>query len=163
MKKRISYGTRTDQALSLWVKLARANALMVKLSGKDIGRYGLTQPQFAVIELLGHLGPMKMNAIGEKMLVTGGNTTIVVDNLEKTGLVERARCLEDRRAIWIRLTEKGDELFQKIFPQHAGFVADAVSVLSHKEISELGALLKKFGMALQEKYADDLPQRHNTD
>ena len=154
--RKFTYGAKADDALSLWVKLARAHALMLKVSGRDISRCGLTQPQFAVIELLGHLGPMKMNMISAKMLVTGGNMTIVVDNLEKSGLVERARCLEDRRAIWIRLTRKGTAFFQKVFPPHADFVAEAMSVLSRKEVSELGALLKKFGLALQDKYPDDL-------
>jgi MarR family 2-MHQ and catechol resistance regulon transcriptional repressor len=154
--RQFTYGPKADEALSLWVKLARTHALMLKVSGRDISRYGLTQPQFAVIELLGHLGPMKMNTISTKMLVTGGNMTIVVDNLEKSGLVERARCLEDRRAIWIRLTKKGTAFFHKVFPQHADFVAEAMSVLSHKEIAALGALLKKFGLALQDKYPDAL-------
>ncbi len=151
-----SYGTKADQALGLWVKLARVHALMLRLSARDINRYGLTQPQFAVIESLGHLGPMKMKVLGAKMLVTGGNMTVVVDNLEKAGLVERARCLEDRRATWIRLTEKGDGLFKKIFPQHAECVAGALSVLTAKEAGELSRLLKKFGMGLQEKFPDQL-------
>ena len=152
-----TYGKKADQALALWVKLARAHGLMVKFSGRDISRYGLTQPQFAVIELLGHRGPMKISEIGVKMLVTGGNMTIVIDNLEKSGLVERARCLEDRRAIWIRLTEKGSSLFTETFPQHAEFVANALSVLTDKEIRELGMLLKKFGTGLQEKFSDHMP------
>jgi len=151
-----TYGTRADKALKLWVKLARVHALMLRYSARDISRYGLTQPQFAVIESLGHLGPMKMNALGAKMLVTGGNMTIVVDNLEKAGLVERARCLEDRRATWIRLTEKGDALFREIFPQHAICIAEALSVLTDKESAELSRLLKKFGLGLQEKFPDQL-------
>jgi MarR family transcriptional regulator, 2-MHQ and catechol-resistance regulon repressor len=151
-----TYGKKADQALALWVKLARAHGLMVKFSGRDISRYGLTQPQFAVVELLGHLGTMKISEIGAKMLVTGGNMTIVIDNLEKSGLVERTRCLEDRRAIRIRLTEKGNSLFTKTFPLHAQFVADAFSMLTDKEIRELAVLLKKFGTGLQDKYSDQL-------
>jgi MarR family transcriptional regulator, 2-MHQ and catechol-resistance regulon repressor len=151
-----TYGTKADRALGLWVKLARAHALLVKLTSRDISRYGLTPPQFAVIESLGHLGAMKINALSAKMLVTGGNMTIVIDNLEKSGLVERARCTEDRRVIWIRLTEKGEALFKKIFPQHAKFVTGLLEVLTEKEIAELSGLLKKFGTQLQEKCADQL-------
>jgi MarR family 2-MHQ and catechol resistance regulon transcriptional repressor len=152
----LTYGRKADQGLALWVKLARAHALMMKATDRDIHRYGLTQPQFAVVESLGHLGPMKINAIGAKMLVTGGNMTVVIDNLEKRGLVKRVRCAEDRRAIRIRLTEPGESLFKKIFPQHAEFVANALNVLTDKEIAELSALLKKFGLGLQEKFADRL-------
>lgn len=151
-----TYGKKADDALALWVKLARVHALMVRLTCRDINHRGLTQPQFAVIESLGHLGPMKMKTLGAKMLVTGGNMTVVVDNLEKTGLVERVRCLEDRRATWIRLTEKGDALFKAIFPEHAEFVAGTLDVLTEKDVKELSRLLKKFGLALQEKYAEQL-------
>jgi MarR family transcriptional regulator, 2-MHQ and catechol-resistance regulon repressor len=150
------YGTKADRALALWVKLARAHALMLKLSARDIARYGLTQPQFAVIEALGHLGPMKISVLGAKMLVTGGNMTIVVDNLEKTGLVRRVRCTDDRRATTISLTEKGEAVFREIFPQHAEFVAGTLTVLTDAEIETLSALLKKFGLRLQEKFAHQL-------
>jgi MarR family transcriptional regulator, 2-MHQ and catechol-resistance regulon repressor len=150
------YGKKADAALALWVKLARAHALMLRLSARDISRYGLTQPQFAVIEALGHLGPMKISALGAKMLVTGGNMTIVIDNLEKSGLVQRVRCTDDRRATTISLTEKGTELFQDIFPQHARYVAETLTVLSVEEINELSALLKKFGLRLQEKLTSQL-------
>lgn len=150
------YGTKADKALALWVKLARAHSLMLRLSARDISRYGLTQPQFAVIEALGHLGPMKISALGAKMLVTGGNMTIVIDNLEKSGLVQRVRCLDDRRATTISLTEKGSALFDEVFPQHAAFVAEALSVLTVEEISTLSALLKKFGLRLQDKFTDQL-------
>ncbi|MGE5314783.1 MAG: MarR family winged helix-turn-helix transcriptional regulator [Acidobacteriota bacterium] len=150
------YGKKADHALALWVKLARTHSLMLRLSARDISRYGLTQPQFAVIEALGHLGPMKISVLGAKMLVTGGNMTIVIDNLEKSGLVQRVRCIDDRRATTISLTEKGEELFSSIFPQHAEFVADTLSVLTDKEIEELSALLKKLGLKLQETFAHQL-------
>jgi MarR family 2-MHQ and catechol resistance regulon transcriptional repressor len=122
LKTTKKYGKKADLALGLWVKLARASSTFSRLTGLDIQRYGLTQPQFSVIEALGHLGPMKMGSFCSKMLTSGGNITVVIDNLEKDGLVERVPFPKDRRAITVRLTSKGEKLFNDIFSKHAQFV-----------------------------------------
>lgn len=75
--------------------------------------------------------------------------TVVVDNLEKRGLVERIHSSEDRRTVLVRLTRKGKKLFDEIFAQHAEYVGNLASVLTEREQGELGRLLKKLGMALK--------------
>ena len=152
MKTTKKYGKKADLALSLWVKLARASSTFSHLTNLDIQRYGLTQPQFSVIEALGHLGPMKMGSFCSKMLTSGGNITVVIDNLEKEGLVERIPFPKDRRATTVRLTSKGEKLFNDIFSKHAQFVTKVASVLDEEEQIQLSALLKKLGMALHEKF-----------
>ena len=150
MKTTMQYGDKADLALTLWVKLARASATFGRLTGKDIERYGLTQPQFSVLETLGHLGPMTIGDASKKMLVTGGCMTVIVDNLERDGLVERVRSTEDRRVIKVRLTPKGEKLFKNVFSQHAQVVERLASVLTTDEQLQLSHLLKKLGLALKE-------------
>lgn len=150
MKTTLQYGKEADLALSLWVKLARASSMFSKLSARDIERYGLTQPQFSVLEALGHLGPLTIGELGKKMLVTGGCMTVIIDNLERDGLVERVRSIEDRRVIKVGLTVKGDELFRRIFHQHATRITEFASVLTEDEQVQLSQLLKKLGTALKE-------------
>jgi MarR family 2-MHQ and catechol resistance regulon transcriptional repressor len=145
------YGPKTDRALRLWIKLARAAATFGALTHTDIRRYGLTPPQFSVLESLGHLGPMTHSELCKKQLVTGGNMTVVVDNLEEEGLVERMRSPKDRRQVVVRLTAKGQRLFREIFVQHAKHVTELASVLTEKEQEELGRLLKKLGVTLQQR------------
>ncbi len=152
MKTTKQYGKKIDMALSMWVKLARASDTMSMLTIRDIANYGLTGAQFGVIESLGHLGPMKVGELCVKNLRTGGNMTVVVDNLEKDGLVERQQMPGDRRAYVISLTEKGKKLFDRIFIQHAKYVSDLVhSSLSEEEINTLSSLLKQLGLSLSEK------------
>lgn len=145
------YGKKASLALNVWVKLARAFTTFNNLTQKDIRRYGLTQSQFGVIECLGHLGPMTTGELCKKYLVSGGNMTCVLDNLEAESLVERVRSRKDRRAIVVQLTAKGQKLFKQAFIQHAEFVAKIVSVLGEEEQQQLGELLKKLGLALQEQ------------
>ncbi|MBL1215224.1 MAG: MarR family transcriptional regulator [Ignavibacteriae bacterium] len=148
MIPKIDYGEKANLALDTWVKLARAYSSLNKKSLENIRAFGLTQPQFGVIEALGHLGPMKIGVLCAKMLVSGGNMTLVLDNLEKLGLIERVHSKEDRRAIVIQLTKKGDSLFKKIFSNHAVFISELMGVLDEKEQKELGKLLKKLGKGI---------------
>ncbi|MEW5798383.1 MAG: MarR family transcriptional regulator [Bacteroidota bacterium] len=152
MKSTEKYGKKADLALSLWVKLSRSFDTMAMLTARDIDRYGLTPPQFSIFETLGHLGPMLVKEIGAKKLMSGGNMTVVIDNLQKQGLVERAACPTDRRATYIKLTVKGQKLFDEAFVQHAKYVEELVwSALNEDEIVQLSALLKKLGITLKEK------------
>jgi len=148
LKTTQKYGKKADTALSMWVKLVRASATMGKLSRENIESFGLTEPQFGVLETLGHVGPLTLGELGRKRLVSGGNITCVVDNLEKEGLVERIHSTEDRRTIEVRLTKKGNELFERIFVQHAEHITKLASVLNETEQKQLADLCKKLGLGL---------------
>jgi MarR family 2-MHQ and catechol resistance regulon transcriptional repressor len=142
------YGERVARALDLWVKLARTFATMHRCSVEHVRTYRLTEPQFGVVECLGHKGPLTFTDLGRKQLASGGNMTVVVDNLEKEGIVERARCVEDRRQIYVRLTSKGRRLFDRVFPEHAEMIADCLTVLNSDEQERLASLLKKLGTGI---------------
>ena len=148
MKSTKKYGKKADLALTTWVKLARAYNSFNKKSIENIRKFKLTQPQFAVIEILGHLGPLKVGELCNKMFVTGGNMTLVLDNIEKLGYLERIQCKEDRRAILIQLTPQGKILFDQVFKHHAEHIIKLMSVLSANEQKLLGDLLKKLGLSV---------------
>ena len=150
MKSIRRYGKKADLALGMWVKLARASATFNLHAVQQIRSFGLTQPQFGVLECLGHLGPMPIGDLSKKMLVSGGNMTCVVDNLAKDGYVERVQSGDDRRSVIVRLTRKGTRLFEDVFVQHADRIAALASVLTEKEQEQLSALLRKLGHGLQE-------------
>ena len=150
MKNTKQYGKKVDLALSMWVKLSRAHDTFNHLAEVNIRSFGLTNAQFGVIECLGHLGTMLIGDLTKKHLVSGGNMTVIVNNLEKDGLVERSVKDEDHRAFYVKLTPKGKRLFEKIFSKHARYIVKLASVLSEAEQAELGLLLKKLGTSLQE-------------
>ena len=149
------YGKKADIALNLWVKLARASSTFGKLTQNNIRSFGLTEPQFGVLECIGHVGPLTLGELSKKRLVSGGNITCVIDNLEKEGLVERIHSAEDRRAIVAQLTLKGKKLFEEIFVKHAEYVAEIATVLTEEEQEQLARLLKKLGLSLQERFVNE--------
>jgi MarR family transcriptional regulator, 2-MHQ and catechol-resistance regulon repressor len=144
----------TDQevlALDTIIKLSRAsNTVLTRLSQQGI-LAKLTLSQFGVLECLYHLGPMCPGEISAKLLKSGGNITLVIDNLEKQGLVQRARDTEDRRMIIVSLTPAGRELISKIFPAHVATVVEQLSCLTPEEQKTLGYLCRKLGKQENQK------------
>ena len=141
-------GTAGDTlALKTYIKLMRASdSLAARIKGR--GTFGaLTISQFAVLEAIYHLGPMRQNEIGAKTLRSPGNLTLVIDNLEKAGLATRTRAADDRRAIVVALTPKGKRRIASILPAHLAAIVEQMSVLTPAEQQQLGALCKKLGMA----------------
>lgn len=110
-----------------------------------LNKYGLTASQFGVLDALFHLGSRSQRDLGTHILKSGGNITMVVDNLEKAGLVRRERSVEDRRFINVHLTGKGKKLFVEILPLHLKAVEDEMSALTSREMEELGRLCVKLG------------------
>ena len=142
-----SYPPEQDRALRTWIALARCYGSVSRAADRLIRAYGLTTPQFALMEALYHLGSLPLSEIGQKLLVTSGNVTYVMDNLCELGLVLRERSPEDRRVIYARLTPKGEALIEKTFPRHAHEIRELFAVLSPEEQEQLRSLLKKLGRA----------------
>ena len=137
------------QALNTFIKLKRAlSSVQTTLLGA-LSDNGLTENQFGILEALYHLGPMCQRALGSKLLSSGGNITMVVDNLEKRALVQRVRSVEDRRLILVHLTEQGQELIARIFPEHVQRITEVFSILEPDEQAQLERLCRKLGHGLK--------------
>ena len=141
---------RTVLALDTFINFTRAaNALETRLVRRG-NMLDLTTSQFGVLETLLHLGPLCQGVISAKLLRSSGNITLVIDNLEKRGLVERKRETSDRRQVTISLTPKGEALIKAIFPRQSATITDEFDVLSFEEQVELGRLCKKLGIGKPE-------------
>jgi MarR family 2-MHQ and catechol resistance regulon transcriptional repressor len=134
-----------ERALSAYINFTRAaNSVAARLDAQ-IESSGLTTGQFAVLEALLHLGPLSQHTLGQKLLRSGGNVTVVVDNLEKRSWVRRERQKNDRRIVVLHLTPAGRRLIAKIFPQHARAITDEMKRLSSDEQDTLRALCRRLG------------------
>lgn len=138
----------TVRALDTFIKLTRATeSILTRLSRKGT-MAPLSHSQFSVLEALYHLGPLTQGQVSAKLLKSTGNMTLVVDNLEKGGLVQRTRQNEDRRQVTIHLTEAGQALIERIFPAHASAICEEINALTAEEQATLSALCIKLGKHL---------------
>jgi MarR family transcriptional regulator, 2-MHQ and catechol-resistance regulon repressor len=137
-----------EQALRLWIALARCYVTFARAVACKVAEYDLTAPQFGILEALYHLGPLSLGELAEKLLVTGGNVTYVMDRLEAQGLVARERSGDDRRVVRAHLTTKGRQAIEGVFPRHASFVEGLVEGLDPEEKEALRGLLKKLGKGI---------------
>lgn len=107
---------------------------------------GLTISQFGVLEALHHKGPLCQRDIAAKILKSTGNITLVIDNLEKQGMVKRERTSEDRRYLTVRLTAQGEKLIATAFANVEAAIVTEMSALAADELEDLGRLCKKLGL-----------------
>lgn len=143
-------GTAVErQALEAYIKLSRAAESTGQRINDHLHTWQLTTSQFGVLEALYHLGPMPVGQVGEKILRSSANMTLVIDNLVRRGLVERTRRADDRRSIEISLTPEGRGLIAEILPEHVAGVVAAFGVLSPEEQLTLAAICRKLGRANQ--------------
>lgn len=131
----------THIRLVLW-KAAKA---IEKVDRDSIAATGLHISDFQIMEVLLHKGPMPINAIGEKVLLTSGSMTAAANRLEKKGLVKRVQDPADGRCFYVHLTASGRAVIEKAFSVHAKNLEKIIAVLTPEESRELVRLLKKIG------------------
>jgi MarR family 2-MHQ and catechol resistance regulon transcriptional repressor len=136
-------------ALDSYIKLIRsAESLNAKIN-LELSEFDLTESQFGVLDALFHLGPMKHKEIGKKILKSGGNITMVINNLERRELVQRKRGEKDKRQFIIHLTSKGKNKIQGVLPTIVKKIKNHFEVLSKDEQRELQRLCKVIGLQLR--------------
>jgi MarR family transcriptional regulator, 2-MHQ and catechol-resistance regulon repressor len=135
-------GSGVHVFLVLW-KAARAAQAYAE---KSISELEMCGSDFAVLEAVLHKGPLPINEIGKKVLLTSGSITVAVDRLETKGFVERRAHGTDRRARIVHLTKEGSKLITRAYADHAADMERLASAsLTRAERKSLIRLLKKIG------------------
>lgn len=141
---------REIQSLATFSRLLKTAGQLRRRVYAGLNDARLTESQLSVLELLLQLGPLPQKDIARHLMVTGGNVTMVVDNLQKRHLVERNRWPEDRRVVHVGLTPAGKETIESYFPRHVEKVARALEGLKKEEQERLVELCDKLRTSLQE-------------
>ena len=132
------------RALRIWLRLLTCTQLIEKRVRAGLReQFATTLPRFDLMaQLERHPEGLKMGELSRMLMVTGGNITAIVDQLEKEGLVERLDAA-DRRAWLVRLTSSGKKNFAEMAHAHEEWVVELLSGLSKREQDELLRLLAK--------------------
>ena len=133
------------RALRIWLRLLTCTQLIERqVRSRLRGQFDTTLPRFDLMaQLERHREGLKMNELSRLLMVTGGNVTAIVDQLEKEGLVERLDEPDDRRAFRIRLTRSGERGFADMARAHEEWVVELLAGLSRRDQEELLRLLAR--------------------
>jgi MarR family 2-MHQ and catechol resistance regulon transcriptional repressor len=134
------------RALDAYIKLQRAAETVLDHCTAHLAQVQLSTSQFAVLEALHHLGILSQRALGQKLLKSPGNMTIVLRNLEKRGLITRVRSQSDSRYMEVCITDQGRSLLLSIFDQHVAGIVEEMSILTPEEQETLARLCRKLGL-----------------
>lgn len=140
-------GTKKEiNALNSYIKLIRSAETLTSKINLELSNFNLTESQFGVLDALLHLGPLKQKELARKILKSGGNITMVIDNLEKEGFVQRKRGEKDRRFFMVHLTAKGKKKIQFVFPHLLNTITKHFEILNESEQKKLQGLCKIIGL-----------------
>jgi MarR family transcriptional regulator, 2-MHQ and catechol-resistance regulon repressor len=143
----------TTRALNAYINLMRCASSVLARTSRHLEFHQLTAGQFGVLEALLHLGPLKQRTLAEKLLCGGANITMVVNHLEKRGLVRRERRTDDRRAIDVHLTPAGRALITKVFEKHVEGIVAEMAALQANEQEWMREFCRRIGRGYDEKLA----------
>lgn len=137
-------------ALALWWHLARTYHTLSQRFTPYLEGWGITGAQFGVIRCLGEAGEdgMMLTGLSERLMVSCGNITQVVDRLESGGLLQRERSLEDRRVVIARLTLEGQRLYRTVVPAFRRHIVDVLAVSDDEEKRLLADLCEQLNQSL---------------
>jgi len=132
-------------ALRIWLRLLTCTQLIERRVRSGLReQFETTLPRFDLMAQLDRYPDgLKMNQLGRLLMVTGGNVSAIVDQLEKESLVERLDEPGDRRASRIRLMRNGRRSFAEMARVHEQWVVQLLSGLSKREQDDLLKLLAK--------------------
>jgi MarR family 2-MHQ and catechol resistance regulon transcriptional repressor len=123
----------------------KANKAIEAADRNSIRHTGLNVTDFMILEALLHKGPLPINDIGKKILLTSGSMTAAVDRLTKRGLIDRVQDPLDRRRFYLNLTKTGLKLIRSAYKTHRENLEKMFECLEDKERTEFVRLLKKVG------------------
>lgn len=133
-------------ATRVWLVLWKASKAVEQNALRSIAALGLGLSDFALLEVLLHKGPLPVNAIGRRVLLTSGSMTTAVDRLEARNLVRKSIDPEDLRSRIVQLTATGRRLITAAFKKHERDLEQTMAVLNTQERATLVRLLKKMGI-----------------
>jgi DNA-binding MarR family transcriptional regulator len=130
-------------SLRLWLRLLSATTRIEDTIRQRLREhFGITLPRFDLMaQLEREPQGLSMGQLSRRMMVTGGNVTSIVDQLEKEQLVQRHAQPGDRRAYAVQLTVAGREAFAAMATAHESWVIELLSPLPALQQEQLHQLL----------------------
>jgi DNA-binding MarR family transcriptional regulator len=129
--------------LRLWLKFLKTSGeIEAELRRQLRAEFNTTLPRFDVMAALARAPDgLRMSDISQRLRVSNGNVTGIVERLVEEGLALRVAVQGDRRATVARLTSKGQEIFAQQAHAHESWINDLMGGLSGDELTSLSLRL----------------------
>ena len=131
--------------LRLWLRLFTCKEVVESEVRRRLReRFNLTLPRFDLMVQLDRTPKgMTLGELSQRMMVSNGNVTGLVDRLVEQGLIDRQPSRTDRRAQIVRLTAEGRRFFRAMARENGDWIGDMFAELSQNELETLLHLLAK--------------------
>jgi DNA-binding MarR family transcriptional regulator len=127
--------------------LACAYSLVEKKITDYLRPFGLTPAKFNAMMIIKHIGKEKglsQIEIGRRLIVTASNMTRLLDNLEKQGYIERFSRKGDRRVKLIKISRKGSDILDKVWPGYYEKISGIANLLDKADQKYVAHIIGKW-------------------
>ena len=138
-------------SIDILMTYLRVSQHMSRLFRSHFGRLQLTFPQALVLNVLGEEGPLPISSLAERTGNANSTVSGIVDRLEKLELARRVRSGEDRRVIYVAVTDKYQSLRERAEANVGGYFDSVLSTMTAEDRDMVARALLRLDEALLAK------------
>lgn len=132
--------------LDIFISIMKTAKMMQDLMKTELSKFNLSPTEFSVLEVLYVSGRQTVHEVAERILLAASSMTYVIDKLENRQLLKRSDCNEDRRAVYVELTDGGNGLMRHVYPPYLGKIDDLFSGISDEEKTTIKNVFTKLAL-----------------
>lgn len=133
-------------AVYVWLRLARVFQRIDRRTADHLRAWDLSIAQFDVLAQVGIAEGMTQQELADKLLVTKGNVSQLLERLERRGLIRRC---QEGRASRLYLTDAGRVLREEVVPMQERFICEQFAGLSPADLHRLRDMLVRLDRSLR--------------
>lgn len=144
----------STNAMAIFGRMKRIAKYSERRLGENFSKFNLNSGEFDVLATLRRSGgefKLKPTELYNLLMVTSGAMTNRIDTLEKKGLVIRINDVEDRRTVYVKLTEEGLRLINHSIYHHVCLEEELLNVLTEEEKKTFNSILRKINFNFEKK------------
>ena len=130
-----------DRAIRVWFRFLRLESRIQSTVAEQLRAIDLSVPQCDVLTTLTEAEGISQQELAQRLYVTTGNISGLLDRLERAGLVERRSTAADRRQYSIHLTASGRAAAERAIALQHALIAATLGRLPAEKIAEFETLL----------------------
>lgn len=140
----------SPETVRVWLRFVRLQQRLSNGIAAELRALGLSIPQFDVLSTLTEREGITQGDLAQRLYVTKGNVSGLIDRLVEAGLVERRAIPGDRRSHALHLTDRGAKAAQAGIAAQRAFVARTLGRLPAEDVAELDRILRAWRDVVRE-------------